>query len=51
LRLFQVYATEPCAWPAFEPTLRAGGSIRKVYLERGGREIGAVMVTRQECGF
>lgn len=40
-----------CAWPAFEPILRAGGSIREVYVERSGREIGAIMVTRDECGF
>ena len=40
-----------CAWPAFEPILRAGGSIREVYVERGGREVGVVMVTRAECGF
>ena len=40
-----------CAWPAFEPILRAGGSIREVYVERSGREIGAVMVTRQNCGI
>ena len=40
-----------CAWPAFDPILRASGSIREVYVERSGREIGAVMVTDQDCGF
>ena len=40
-----------CAWPPFEPILRARGSVREVYVESGGREIGSVMVTRYECGF
>ena len=38
-----------CAWPPFQPILRAGGTIREVYVERNGREIGAVMVTRNDC--
>ena len=40
-----------CAYPAFEPLLRANGSFREVYVERDGHEVGAVMVTREECGF
>ena len=40
-----------CAWPPFEPILRAGGSIREVYVQKNGRESGEVMVTREECGF
>ncbi len=40
-----------CAYEPFEPLLRAGATIREIYVERSGREIGAVMVTRQECGF
>ena len=40
-----------CAFPAFEPILRARGSLREVYIERGGREVGSVMVTRHECGL
>ena len=40
-----------CAWQAFEPILRARGSIREVYVERSGREIGSVLITREECGF
>ena len=40
-----------CAYLAFEPILRANGSIREVYVERDGHEVGAVMVTREECGF
>ena len=40
-----------CAYPAFEPILRANGSFREVYVERDGHEVGAVMVTREECGF
>ena len=38
-----------CAWPAFQAILRAHGSIREVYVERSGREIGTVMVSRDEC--
>lgn len=40
-----------CAYESSPTLLRAGASIRIVYFERGGREIGAVMATRQECGF
>ena len=40
-----------CAWPPFEPILRAGGSIREVFVQRSGDEIGTVIVTRDECGF
>ena len=40
-----------CAWSPFRPILQAGGSIRELYVERSGREIGAVMVTRTDCGF
>ena len=40
-----------CAYPAFEPILRANGSFREVYVERDGHEVGAVMVTREECGY
>ena len=40
-----------CAYPAFEPILRANGSILEIYVERDGHEVGAVMVTREECGF
>ena len=40
-----------CAWPSFEPILLASGSIREVYVERSGREIGSVLVTREECEF
>ena len=40
-----------CAFSAFHPILRAGGTVREVYVERSGREIGAVIVTRAECGF
>ena len=40
-----------CAFSAFQPILRAGGTIREVYTDRSGREIGAVMVMRDECGF
>ena len=40
-----------CAWPPFEPILRAGGSIREIYVESGGRKIGSVFVTSDECGL
>ena len=40
-----------CAWPPFEPILRARGSVREVYVESGGKAIGSVLVTRSECGF
>ena len=40
-----------CAWSPFRPILQAGGSIRELYVERSGREIGAVIVTRADCGF
>ena len=40
-----------CKWPAFQTILRAGGSIREVFVGRSLREIGAVMVTRDVCGF
>ena len=39
-----------CRWPAFDPILRAGGSIREIYFERNGREIGAEKVTLDKCG-
>ena len=38
-----------CAWAPFEPILRAHGSIREVHVERSGRQIGSVIVTRGEC--
>ena len=40
-----------CAYAAFEPIFRARGSIREVYVENSGREIGSVLVTRASCGF
>lgn len=40
-----------CAISAFAPIFRAGGSIREIYVEKNGREIGAVMVTARDCGF
>ena len=40
-----------CAWAAFEPILRAHGSIREAYVERSGRQIGSVTTTRDECMF
>lgn len=40
-----------CGHPPFTSLIRAGGAIQEVYVERSGREIGAIMVTRQECGF
>ena len=42
---------EICAFPGFDPILRAGGSIREMFVERGGREIGSVTVSRDECGL
>jgi hypothetical protein len=40
-----------CAYKSSPPLLRAGASIRIVYFESGGRQIGAAMATREECGF
>lgn len=40
-----------CANPAFLTILHYGASVRIVYLDRHKRDIGAVMVTRQICGF
>ena len=40
-----------CAWPPFQPIIWAGGTIREVYVERNGRVVGAVMVTRNECRY
>lgn len=40
-----------CAYAPIIPLLRAGATIREVYVERGGHEIGSIMVTRQECGL
>ena len=40
-----------CAHPAFIPLLRAGASIREVYLQRDGKQIGAILVTREVCGI
>lgn len=40
-----------CAHPPFMPLLRSGATIREVYIERSGREIGAIMVAREDCGF
>ena len=40
-----------CASAPFEPILRAHGSIREIYVERSGRQIGSVIVTRDECTF
>ena len=40
-----------CASAPFEPILRAHGSIREVYVERSGRQIGSVIVTHDECMF
>lgn len=42
---------EICAYKSSPPLLRAGASIRVVYFEPGGHQIGAAMATRQECGF
>ena len=36
---------------ALQPILRAGGSIREVYVERSGRKIGSEIVTRDKCGY
>jgi hypothetical protein len=40
-----------CAWPVFYPILQAGGSIKEVYVEKTGREIGFVTITGEECGY
>lgn len=40
-----------CANPPFAPLFRAGATIREVYVERSGREIGSITITPQECGF
>lgn len=40
-----------CAYKSSPPLLRAGASIRIVYFASGGRQLGAAMATRQECGF
>lgn len=40
-----------CADSMSPSILGAGASVRFLYVEKSGREIGAVMVTRQTCGF
>lgn len=40
-----------CAHDALISLLRAGATLREVYVEQGGRQIGSVMVTRHECGL
>jgi hypothetical protein len=40
-----------CAYKSSAPLLRAGASIRVVYLQQSGHQIGAAMATRQECGL
>ena len=40
-----------CAHPPFMPLLRAGATIREVYLERSGREIGTITVAKEDCGL
>jgi hypothetical protein len=40
-----------CNFPGFLALLHYGASIRSVYVDQRGREIGAAMVTKQECGF
>jgi hypothetical protein len=40
-----------CAYGPFIPLLRAGATIREVYVEADGSPIGAVMVTREACGL
>lgn len=40
-----------CVYRSSIPLLRAGATIRIVYFERGGREIGSVTTTRRECGL
>lgn len=42
---------EICAMDGSEPLMRAGASIRIVYFEKSGRQIGSAMATRQQCGF
>jgi hypothetical protein len=41
---------ETCAQGNFAPYLRAGATIRTVYLDGAGTQLGAVLVTAQECG-
>jgi len=40
-----------CSHSAFIPLLHYGASVRLVYVDQGGRQNDAVMVTRQICGF
>lgn len=40
-----------CGLAEFASLLRNGASIRAYYVEREGRPIGTITVTRQECGF
>lgn len=40
-----------CAYKSSPPLLRAGATIRVVYFQPSGHQIGAAMATRQECGF
>ena len=42
---------EMCGHPALMPLLHYGASIRIAYIGRNGHDIGAVMVTKQICGF
>jgi hypothetical protein len=44
-------SNELCANPSSPALLKAGASIRIKYFERTGRELGSVMVTREECGI
>jgi hypothetical protein len=40
-----------CAQAVFAPILEAGGAIKESYVQRDGRAIGSVTVTREECGY
>jgi hypothetical protein len=40
-----------CADPSFPQMIRPGESIRIKYVEMSGKDIGSVMVTRNECGL
>ena len=40
-----------CAYKSSPPLLKAGATIRIVYFQPSGHQIGAAMATRQECGF
>lgn len=40
-----------CSDASMTSLLKAGASIRTVYLNPEGHQVGAIMITRQECGF